>query len=300
MENDDNPSISTSNPDSPDGMKSFQTLSKRIFDKDKKNNQSPFEKWTTRPSSNPVSGLLRGFVALGAEVTKGVTGVVIEPIKGASEDGVSGLVTGIGKGITGLVARPVLGVLDLGTKTVEGIVNTPVGIKQAVLRASSSKNKTSPANSKPLCFGIPLYDSFRNALDKNNPHISVTCIEYLKVHGVEKEGLFRISGSHTNLLEMKSQADQGLAIQFEPETTNVHDVACLLKLYLREIPEGLIPSSKHESLSSDTPDELIVERFTDVWNLLPFTNKVCYSNCSTRTSTRTLIVCTVVYAVAVG
>jgi len=54
----------------------------------------------------------------------GITGLVTEPIKGASQDGIGGFFLGGLKGITGLIVKPVSGVIDATSKTAEGIKNT--------------------------------------------------------------------------------------------------------------------------------------------------------------------------------
>lgn len=48
-------------------------------------------------------------------------GLIEEPIKGANEAGVEGLLKGAGKGLLGFVVKPLTGVLDFAQKTAEGI-----------------------------------------------------------------------------------------------------------------------------------------------------------------------------------
>eukprot|EP00008_Paramoeba_atlantica_P001223 CAMPEP_0201501974 /NCGR_PEP_ID=MMETSP0151_2-20130828/83881_1 /ASSEMBLY_ACC=CAM_ASM_000257 /TAXON_ID=200890 /ORGANISM="Paramoeba atlantica, Strain 621/1 / CCAP 1560/9" /LENGTH=1102 /DNA_ID=CAMNT_0047895529 /DNA_START=905 /DNA_END=4213 /DNA_ORIENTATION=- len=68
-------------------------------------------------------GLQQGFMGLGEGVFKGVTGVVMQPVKGFQEEGALGLVKGLGKGTAGLVLRPAVGVVDVFTRTAEGMEN---------------------------------------------------------------------------------------------------------------------------------------------------------------------------------
>jgi hypothetical protein len=56
---------------------------------------------------------------------KGVTGIVMDPLKGAKRDGVTGFAKGVGTGILGVVAKPVAGVIDLASDTLEGLASTP-------------------------------------------------------------------------------------------------------------------------------------------------------------------------------
>jgi hypothetical protein len=69
-------------------------------------------------------GLMYGFRDFGIGLYKGVTGVVLEPIKGAKKDGALGFVKGVGRGMAGVVLKPVVGAVDIVTRTTEGIKNT--------------------------------------------------------------------------------------------------------------------------------------------------------------------------------
>jgi vacuolar protein sorting-associated protein 13A/C len=55
---------------------------------------------------------------------EGITGLVSQPVRGAEKDGVGGFFKGALKGFAGLVVKPVVGVIDLTSKTAEGIKNT--------------------------------------------------------------------------------------------------------------------------------------------------------------------------------
>jgi len=69
-------------------------------------------------------GLVKGVKGLGKGVFGGVTGVLVDPIKGARRGGAKGFFKGIGSGIAGVVAKPVVGVMDLATNTLEGVGHT--------------------------------------------------------------------------------------------------------------------------------------------------------------------------------
>jgi len=70
---------------------------------------------------------------LGQGVYNGITGYYIyiiflsvfgKPIEGAQNEGIQGFVKGIGQGFTGLALKPLTGVIDVVSKTAEGIRNT--------------------------------------------------------------------------------------------------------------------------------------------------------------------------------
>jgi hypothetical protein len=69
-------------------------------------------------------GLAYGARDLGLGIFRGISGVVLEPVRGAREDGVRGFFTGISRGITGLYVKPFVGAVDLVTRSAEGLKNT--------------------------------------------------------------------------------------------------------------------------------------------------------------------------------
>ncbi|WAR06888.1 VP13A-like protein [Mya arenaria] len=73
-----------------------------------------------RPSNLPLSLALagRGFVM---GVCLGLSGVILDPIRGAQEEGVEGFFKGIGKGIMGLLTKPTGGVFDMVSMAFDGM-----------------------------------------------------------------------------------------------------------------------------------------------------------------------------------
>ena len=68
--------------------------------------------------------MLHGGVGLGKGVRHGITGLVVAPVRGATEGGVSGFAKGLGRGLVGVAVKPTAGVFELAAKTAEGIKNT--------------------------------------------------------------------------------------------------------------------------------------------------------------------------------
>lgn len=64
----------------------------------------------TKNPSNVITGLGYGGYAILKGVFDGVTGIVVEPIKGGNSDGAVGVAKGIGRGLLGVVAKPIGGV----------------------------------------------------------------------------------------------------------------------------------------------------------------------------------------------
>ncbi|CAD8204171.1 unnamed protein product [Paramecium pentaurelia] len=72
---------------------------------------------------NVTSGIQEGSVSLVKGVAGGIAGFFSKPIQGAQQDGASGLLKGLWQGTSGLIIKPVTGVLDVISKTSEGVKN---------------------------------------------------------------------------------------------------------------------------------------------------------------------------------
>ncbi|KAF8769958.1 Rho GTPase-activating protein 44 like protein [Argiope bruennichi] len=87
-------------------------------------------------------------------------------------------------------------------------------------------------------FGIPLEEHLK--VTKREIAIVIeTCVCWLLESAMEEEGLFRIGGSMIKIKKMKSAFDAGFHHLIEEER-DPHNVAGILKLYLRSLPEPLL------------------------------------------------------------
>ncbi|KAJ8248403.1 hypothetical protein GJAV_G00241660 [Gymnothorax javanicus] len=76
------------------------------------------------------------------------------------------------------------------------------------------------------------------------PLLVEQCVDFIRAHGLDEEGLFRMPGQANLVKELQDAFDCGEKPHFN-STTDVHTVASLLKLYLRELPEPVIPFSNY-------------------------------------------------------
>ncbi|XP_061546306.1 rho GTPase-activating protein 22 isoform X2 [Phycodurus eques] len=81
------------------------------------------------------------------------------------------------------------------------------------------------------------------------PALVERCACFIRDHGLKEEGLFRTPGQTTHVRELQDAFDRGENLLFA-SATNVHTVASLLKLYLRELPEPVIPFTKYAQFLS--------------------------------------------------
>ncbi|CAM9118290.1 unnamed protein product [Chrysoparadoxa australica] len=68
-------------------------------------------------------GAMAGGLVLATEVFGGIADIVLDPVRGAIEDGVVGGVVGVGKGLVHAVVRPLRGIVAFGDKIVAGAHN---------------------------------------------------------------------------------------------------------------------------------------------------------------------------------
>lgn len=97
--------------------------------------------------------------------------------------------------------------------------------------------------SRSPMFGVPL----ENSIDAGQelPWIVVQTVHVLRQRGLECEGVFRLSGSAERVGKLKKLYDSGRAgsaMTALRDEGDVHTVAGVLKLWLRELPDPLLTS----------------------------------------------------------
>ncbi|PRP89279.1 RhoGAP domain-containing protein [Planoprotostelium fungivorum] len=100
-------------------------------------------------------------------------------------------------------------------------------------------------------FGSPLaelvkYDGNKHPQLDGVPHFVYQAIRSLVLNGMGEEGIFRISAGQESVNQMKARLDNGEEIDFVAERKAAYDVAAMLKLYLRQLPEPLLISSNYD------------------------------------------------------
>ena len=97
--------------------------------------------------------------------------------------------------------------------------------------------------------GKSLGSYFGQPLSTGAPTVVRDAMAYIEQHGLTTEGIFRVPGSSDIVGDLRARYDAG-----EPGVLNntpglePHDVATLLKLYFRELPEPLITTDQYHDL----------------------------------------------------
>jgi len=169
----------------------------------------------------------QGVMGLGKGIVKGVTGVVTDPIKGAKSSGLKGFVKGVGSGVVGVVARPVQGVSEF---------------LESVDQTIDGKNRPKPIN----YFSSSLRKQVLLSKQGNIPNIMFECMTQLQMRGMDKEGIFRKPGNHTKIQETAKLLKSGQKVCFLD--LDVLVIGSIFKLWLRELPQPLIPFRHYTKL----------------------------------------------------
>ncbi|XP_068398547.1 protein FAM13A isoform X2 [Eschrichtius robustus] len=92
-------------------------------------------------------------------------------------------------------------------------------------------------------FGVSLQDLHQQGLTENGvPAIVGSIVEYLTMHGLAQEGLFRVNGNVRVVEQLRWKFESGVPVELGRDG-DVCAAASLLKLFLRELPEGVITSA---------------------------------------------------------
>jgi len=171
--------------------------------------------------------LKKGMLGLGKGIVKGVSGVVMDPYKGAKTSGFKGFAKGVGSGLVGVVASPVQGVSDL----MESVDQTIDGTNR-------------PA--KPNYFSSSLRTQKFRSNQGGIPNIMFECITQIQMRGIDVKGLFRVPGNHLKIQETQKLLQAGKKVNFYE--LDILLIASILKLWLRELPDPLIPFNFYDKL----------------------------------------------------
>ncbi|CAI4230611.1 unnamed protein product [Auanema sp. JU1783] len=79
------------------------------------------------------------------------------------------------------------------------------------------------------------------------PPVLVKCIAEVESRGLDVEGIYRVSGSHDHMERLRRQFDSQQDVNLK-QVDDIHTVCGLLKMYLRLLPQQLVPFSVYKSL----------------------------------------------------
>ena len=122
--------------------------------------------------------------------------------------------------------------------------------EKAIQAAGNSNEGRQKSTGSPV-FGLPLAEAVELSqpigVNVALPAVVYRSIEYLRARGaVREEGIFRLSGSNITIKALRERFNTERDIKLlDEEYHDVHAVASLLKLYLRELPCSILTREYH-------------------------------------------------------
>ncbi|KAJ6634138.1 Rho GTPase-activating protein 6, partial [Pseudolycoriella hygida] len=110
---------------------------------------------------------------------------------------------------------------------------------------------------------------------QNVPAFFNACISFLLQHGMDVVGIFRVSGSIKRVIQLREDFDSGNIHEIHSDASP-HDVAALLKEFLRELPEPLLCRSLYQGFVSTQKvrnRRLQLEALSHLIQLLPVAHR---------------------------
>lgn len=110
----------------------------------------------------------------------------------------------------------------------------------------------------------PSYNNWENQLclteyQKYVPKFLFTCIKFVTNYGLKEEGLYRISGSHQDVRDLRDAFVQKGPNYEIPVTTDIHAITSLIKNFVRELPHPILPVTKCHTFLAYTPNDIPTE-----------------------------------------
>ncbi|XP_037615594.1 breakpoint cluster region protein isoform X1 [Sebastes umbrosus] len=101
------------------------------------------------------------------------------------------------------------------------------------------------------------------------PHVVRCCVEEVERRGLDEVGIYRVSGTSSDISTLKAAFDSNLREAVtRMRSAEVNAVSGVLKLYLRELPEPLIPTEMFQSLARTLDIQDMNSRLVSMLSLL--------------------------------
>ncbi|KAL3193037.1 hypothetical protein MRX96_058540 [Rhipicephalus microplus] len=132
------------------------------------------------------------------------------------------------------------------------------------------------------------------------PRVVNCCLNYLEKHGLNTVGIFRVNGSKRRVRQLRDEFDSGREVHLDLERPHPHDVAQLLKEFLRELPQPLLTCDLYQPFlytqrvqekakQLDILQQLVrllpTHSRDTLWALLKFLNSVAENSVDKKSST---------------
>lgn len=132
-------------------------------------------------------------------------------------------------------------------------------------QSMSPTMQASPRLPDGASIGVPLANCPTSDKNKLIPMIMERCTEIVESRGLQVVGIYRIPGNTAAISALTEQVNKGFDEQTlnDPKWEDVNVVSSLLKLFLRRLPEALLPNNMYKHFI-DADDERGQKRLIDL------------------------------------
>uniref|UniRef100_A0A3Q3E9N6 Rho GTPase activating protein 6 n=1 Tax=Labrus bergylta TaxID=56723 RepID=A0A3Q3E9N6_9LABR len=90
-----------------------------------------------------------------------------------------------------------------------------------------------------------------NPIYRQVPRVVDSCCQHIEKNGLQTVGIFRVGSSKKRVRQLREEFDRGVDVQLEEEHS-IHDVAALLKEFLRDMPDPLLTKELYTAFINTT------------------------------------------------
>ncbi|XP_070711810.1 rho GTPase-activating protein 6-like isoform X2 [Pempheris klunzingeri] len=90
-----------------------------------------------------------------------------------------------------------------------------------------------------------------NPIYRQVPRVVDSCCQQIEKYGLHTVGIFRVGSSKKRVRQLREEFDRGIDVQLDEEHS-VHDVAALLKEFLRDMPDPLLTKELYTAFINTT------------------------------------------------
>ncbi|XP_062301591.1 rho GTPase-activating protein 6-like [Scomber scombrus] len=90
-----------------------------------------------------------------------------------------------------------------------------------------------------------------NPIYRQVPRVVDSCCQHIEKNGLQTVGIFRVGSSKKRVRQLREEFDRGVEVQLDEEHS-VHDVAALLKEFLRDMPDPLLTKELYTAFINTT------------------------------------------------
>ncbi|KAI7900664.1 Rho GTPase activation protein [Cokeromyces recurvatus] len=155
--------------------------------------------------------------------------------------------------------------------------------KRTISKLLSGNNKKTlkmnEQENRNAIFGAPLCDAAKIGSilwDLKVPDPVAMCFQEISDRGLTTEGIFRLSGSASEVRELEEEINKYDPIRRKAircDRYDVHTVSSLVKKYLRDLPDPVIPVSFHEEFEALEMPPKQIHKLSQLIKRLPLFNR---------------------------